>query len=200
MATGEFYELTLVQRVQNETMLNVWHYEQTAGVALAASILLAQWQADVLPDISAIQSDDVAYSRIVVQNLVTESDNAEDVTPTPAVGGVTDNPTPLMLALVYRSARPDLSKRYSYKRFGGIASGLLTSPIFNASHANVQALGTAMAASIVTGSNTFVPIQLRKVYPGGGLPPVLTKRYTITVWTPQTQPGSQDSRRLGQGI
>lgn len=199
MAVGDFYELTHFQELRGQQVLNVYHYEQTAGIAGGAPQLLAGWIFSQLPLIAAIQADDVTYTRILAQNLITETDNAESLTPTPASGAITDVPVPLRLAMAFRSQRPDLSKRYSWKRYAGIASSILSGFQFNALHAGVVALANGLDTVVTSGANSFKPVQLRLVDPATGNP-VVQKRYDITGnWTALAEPATQDSRAFGRG-
>lgn len=199
MAIGEFYEVTLYQRYREQVLINRWHYEQLTGLSNAVG-LRDGWQVAVLPAFSAIQSDDVSYTRLLVQNLNNPTDNAEDVTPTPAVGGVADTSVPLRLALAFRSNRPDLSRRYSWKRVGGIASGLLTGDVFNAAHANIANLAVVMGVQVAGGGSNWRPAQLKATCPGGGAPCTYTMNYPISGWIALPEPSTQDTRKLGRGI
>lgn len=199
MAIGDFYELTIFQLMRGQVMMNVFHYEQTAGVAGAASSLLAGWQSAILPAMADVQSNEVTYDRILVQNLVTDTDNAEDITPTPVQGAQLASPAPLRLAMTFRSTRPDLSKRYSYKRIGGVASNFLTGYTWNIAGAQVAALAALLDANITGGANTWKPVQLRLKDPVTGNP-VLLKNYDITGnYIAIAEPSTQNSRTFGRG-
>lgn len=200
MAAGDWFELTLFATLYGETIINRWHYEQTAGGGNGALALQTAFQASVLDDIANLQSDDMAYNRVLAQNLNTPADNSEDVLPTPPVGNAVQNGTPKVLALSYRSLRPDLSKRYSYKRFAGIDITLLGGNQWNVIDGKFAALAAAMTSTITSSGNTFKPVQLKFVYPGGGLPPVITKNYDITGWTVIGEPTTQDTRKANRGI
>lgn len=201
MATGNFYEITLFQTYLGEVMINRWDYQQISGSLSDAPGLLAQFQSVVLPDFAAIQSADVAYNRILVQNLNSPTDNAEDTTPTPAVGGQAGGGVPLPLALSYRSSRPDLSHRYSYKRIGGIATGLLSNAAFVVTGADVVALEATMALQLSVGTSTWRPVQISRVYPGGGAPPTISINYAIVGnWEASPNPTTQNTRKVGRGI
>lgn len=201
MTTGNFYEVTLFQTYLGEVMINRWDYQQVSGSLSDAAGLLSMFESVVLPDVAAIQSADVAYNRILVQNLHVPSDNAEDTTPTPAVGGQAGGGVPLPLALSFRSSRPDLSHRYSYKRFGGVASGLLSNAAFVTIGADVQSLEATMALQLSVGTSTWRPVQIKRVYPGGGAPPTLSINYAITGdWVASVNPTTQNTRKVGRGI
>lgn len=199
MADGDHYRLTLHQTLRFQRVLNVFHYFQVGGTGNASNIS-SLFQATVVAALAAMTSDDLSYDRLVIENLDDEFDVWEDITVTPSVGGVTDQPAPLRLALAFRSSRPSMAYRYSWKRFAGIASGILTSPVWNISNANVIAAATALTATLVGGTGEWKPCQIRYTYPGGGASPTHEMRYVITGWSPIEEPSTQDSRTLGRGI
>lgn len=200
MSIGDWFELTLEQTYMGEVMFNVWSYEQTAGGAAGAASLATAFQASVMDDLEDCQITGVVYTRVLAQNLTNILDNAEDTTPTPSGGLNAGEGTPLPLALKYRSSRPDLSRKYSFKAIGGFPLDFLVNGLIDTTIPAITNLASAMISTITSAGNTFKPVQLRRVYPGGGLPPVITKNYDITGWNARPQPGTQNTRKQGRGI
>jgi len=196
MATGEFYEVTLFYGADLLNLFqNRWHYEQTGGLAASASALAGSWQVSVLTPLAGIMAPETVFQRVLVQNLITIADNTEDLTPTPNLGSSLNPAVPDTLAYSFRSARPDLSKRHSYKRFGGVASTLLVGRNWNISASAVINLQTAMGSVINPGTNNWKPVQLRETT--DPITGVITysKNYDITSWQAIAKPSTQDSRK-----
>lgn len=202
MANGDRYRITTFGHLYSETCENVYDFLQTAGSG-GASDLLAAWEANVHPAVADCQEDDFFYDRILCQNWDTPTDNAEDLTPTPSTGTHTGSAAlPQFIALAWRSTRPDLSKRYSYKRVAGVPLSVVAGPYVDTGFlaTEMAAAATAMQTTLATGGSYFQPVQLHLAYPGGGGAPVVTVNYAITEWIARDQVTTQDSRKRGRGI
>lgn len=201
MAINDFFRVTLFQLLYGENIQNVFHYRQ-AGISTAtpAVTLLNQFQAFVLPGLQACQTDDIQYTRVLVQNLMTATDNAEDTTPTPSGGSLPLAAVPTFIAMSFRSNRPDLSKRYAYKRIAGGPNTRILGQDWNPEQmAAMQVAADAMEIVLGTaGGYNFTPAQIVNVA-APSAPPVYVNRYDISVWNPIALITSQDSRKRGRG-
>lgn len=201
MALGDLFKITLFQELLGEQMINTFTYRQAGSSVVTPALLLGSgFQTTVLPKIQAIQVTLVKYIRILSQNLITPADNWEDVTPTPFQGLVSASSLPSFVAASFRSSRPDLSKRYSYKRFSGIPQTWQEDNTWLEVSVNTPFgdLSTAMTTILGSGSgHSFTPCQISTTYPGGV--PTYTHKYDITSWVDQEDIATQLSRRKGRG-
>lgn len=199
MAIGDFFKLTLEAEYYSEDVQNVFFYEQQSAFAgNPAQALATAFETVVLAAMSQIQVTLVAYKRVLAQNLITVTENYEILTPTPANGTEVGGGAPPLIAMSFRSTRPDLSQRYSYKRIGGIPISWITGENWNAtSEPESGALATAMATVLSPGFGDFKPIQLRVQYVLGS--PVYTRNYQIGEYVKQSLVTTQNSRKEGHG-
>lgn len=200
MAIGDILTVTLFQDYRGELAMNVWDYEHTAGATNDVAVLLrGVFDSTVLEVFDNVQTTGVLYTRLLVQNRMRLADNTENLALLPAGGAQAANGLPGFVAASIRSARPDLSKRYSYKRIVGIpytaieADGSLTATYL----ADLQSLADAMETVLVSSGNSFTPIQAKRTQSLGTV--TYTRNYFITSWIAQEEPTTQNSRKKGHG-
>lgn len=199
MAINDLYRVELHQSLSFQRLINVFHYRQRAGVGTATNLIVL-FQSEVVAALAAACADDLSFDEVRVYNLTEPLDVVNDTTVVPGVGGIADSSIPLQLALSFKSGRPSLAWRNSWKRFGGIASGILTGQVFDVANANVVGLAAALGEVLVSGVSEWVPCQVSYSYPGNGGSPTITHNYDITSWAPVAQPATQNTRKLGRGI
>lgn len=200
MALNDLFRVTLEATYIGQDVRNVFYYlQQASNESAPASTLLSQFQTVVLPLIANLQSSFLENNRLLVQNLTNEADNAEDTSPTPATGARAGNGAPSFVAMAMRSNRPNLSERYSYKRFAGLLAADLTGSDFDAP---TLVLGSNLAAVLdnvlASPSHDFTPVQVH-VGSNPPLPPVYSVNYVITSWQAIARITTQNTRKMGHG-
>lgn len=200
MALGDIYKVTLFQEYVGQVMLNVFWYQVTSGSSNNANSLLIGFMGNVATGIAGVQVSDVTYTRVLVQNVTNITDNAEDLTPSPSGGTILTEETPLRLAMGFRSNRPDLSARYSYKRIGGVALEFLVGSQWDTSNAAITTLEADLATFLGLSGVTYTPVQVHITYPGGGAPATYDVNYQISEFEVIPHPTTQNSRAFGRGI
>jgi len=201
MALNDLFRVTLYQDYFGQKVQNVWHYRQAGSLTTpGAANLATTFQASVLTPIADCQVNELLYERLLVQNLMTPADNAEDLSLTEVTGNIVSTGAPSLIAMSFRSDRPDLSKRFSYKRLAAPPIGQITGQIFTSGQVTImQACANAMELVLSTAAGfNFTPCQVRRVIPGIG-DPFFQWVYDIIVWTPSAQVTTQDTRKIGRG-
>lgn len=201
MSIGEFYEVVLFSTYLGQQVQNVSHYRQSAGTAAGAPPLLQEFQDYVLAQLADIQVDTVSYNRVLVRNLITETDNAEDLSPTPDSGAITSSVgMPSFVAVNFQSTRPDLSQRYSYKRFVGVPTAFVNGNSLlpdSGLEANLDQLASALGSVLTEGSFQFTPVQLHKEKVAGVW--TYSENYVIQAYDWDIQLTTQNTRKPGRG-
>jgi len=199
MAVGDLYRVTLFQNLSGQDIQNVFYYRQTVlGTGVPAVALVNAFQSVVLAELANTQANELNYNRVLGQNLFTETDNAEDESPTPTQGALELPAAPTFIAGSMRSNRSDLSKRYSWKRFAGWPVSRILNDGWTAEQlAAADLLEIDMAATLANSANVFIPVSVGIDIVAGIPTPV--ERYVITQWTTINQVTSQSSRKIGRG-
>jgi len=125
MASGDRYKLVDTQNWSGNVanpFLNVFYFLQTAGTGGALE-LVTEWITDVLPDIVAVQADNIAHTNIDCFNLDSPTDFSLNALSPVEPGTRTGDALPLFCAWAFRYNRASLLSRNGSKRFGGVVEG-----------------------------------------------------------------------------
>lgn len=154
------YRCKLYANLYNRQLLNVFWYEGAAG-GVATDVANA-FIADVLPDIRNVQTDDVVYDRIVVEELNDVADFAE--VSIVSSGAIVGTALPAFIALGFRLNRTTRLTRHGQKRFAGIAeSDIENESVVGTTNTNIPALETALAQVISLAGGDYQPVIMERV-------------------------------------
>lgn len=175
MASGDIYEVTHVQVMQEQEVLNVYFYEQRAAfVPLDGNIaqsLANEWLETIVPEILACQSSDILSVEVRVRNLFDATDQGVAVDGSYGSGGTTMDSLPVFNAWGLQFNTDNAAVRPGAKRIGGIPesqqvdgvpiAGMVTS---------LNALGDVLAAPITGGliitDDIMFPVVVKRVRTG----------------------------------
>lgn len=165
MAVGDVYEVTDVQVMYGQQVLNVYFYEQIALLIPGtddpnlAGILATNWYSEILPTIIAGQTADVVHTAIRSKNLFDESEAYEFLTSSPGEYGPEDADSESSFdALGIKMSSTNAAIRPGGKRIAGIIqSAALDGVITDASYLTAAAnIANTMTDSVSSG--TLIPL------------------------------------------
>lgn len=193
-ALGGLYRVTLVQSVENQEVLNVHYYLNTAGDDTLAQDLFNGFDAQLMALYAAAQHTAVLYSNLKVEPVFGIGLPFEG-TPSQADGDVVGTRMAAFNAASIRLLRSTTDVRSGWKRITGITEENTNTNSFTAAYLTIlQNLATAMADSILFGGNTFNPVIAQ--------PPFTTKaqlstwQYTVVrEGVAVNRPTTQNSRK-----
>jgi hypothetical protein len=221
VAIGDIWSVTLLARKNDQEVRNVFYYEQTNTentLELDAQKLGFGFEAKFL-DVageglrSVAISNSVSYYGYEIRNLYDESVFLDLFFATPFTGGGTTESLPPFVAYGFRSDRTRSDVRRGFKRFTGVledqiqATGYSLATITELQTEIGDKLGEQLQA--VGTDPIYLPGVVGRikyeVEPGKfayRLPenPAETKFMYTTNWVLQSQPTTQNSRKIGRGI
>ena len=163
MALSDCYMLRDVQVYDSEQVLNVFFYQDLLLASIAQNVV-ESYEADVLPKIAAVQTDDIEHVLIDAVNLADPSNFYEHVISTPGV--VSDEAEPLSIALNFGFRLNSRALRPGSKRICGIPGSAITLNTVTAGAylTNIEALRVQFHTILLSGVlSTFQPIVIKRV-------------------------------------
>ena len=160
MAVGDVVELTLHGTVLGQVNLNVFAYQQTAGVGTdGAGGLATSFIATVVPAMQAIVTDNTGYQSVSWRSLhgtFAEGNTALGTT----VGSRSAPALPPYACWAFRLLRTNSDSRGGYKRIAGIAESDQDNGVYTGSIITpLTAMATTLHLSLsTTGGNTWIPV------------------------------------------
>lgn len=223
MALGDVYELVDVQRMSNQAIYNVYHYEQTAAVVgqsvTSAQLLTEAFRDMVLPNVAGIQTDDIVHVELRGRNLFNAADNftlaiSQPGTVTGAIVGATNDSLPTFNQASFTLPSENGAVRDGHKRIAGMSEGNQTDGVLNANtFSTFQQVADAMELVIkptaLTGvGDLFTPVIVKRVRSGSAgayqyrLPENVGEKVVATIAEVlfDVLLGHQISRDIGRGI
>jgi hypothetical protein len=165
MAVGDIYEVTDVQVMYGQQVLNVYFYEQTVILIPGtddpniAGILATQWYLEIMPTILAGQTADVVHTSVRSRNLFDDSEAYEFLCSNPGVYGPADADSESSFdALGIKMTSTNAAIRPAGKRIAGIIQsaaldGVITDSSYLLAAANIA---STMTDNVTNG--TLVPV------------------------------------------
>jgi len=200
VAENQVYQLRLYGAYGSASWSNIFHYVQTlqSFAGEQAGYLAAFFETDVLPELAAVQNEQVVDGGIEVVCLPDMEDYANVTPDTTTAGTVTGQGYPATVAMQYKATRPGIGYRSGFKRFVGASESQASGNQWGVSSATAYALATAMEDALTDGDTTFAPVIVAHPTELGVNPAI---RYLITEWVPQLYLSSQVGRKTpAQGI
>ena len=179
MSVGDLYELTTKQKLYEQDVFNVFHYEMDVDFehtyANFAEAAIASFEANILPKILAIQSNEIVTHEISCRNLFNASDAATKLV-TYTGGRITaagDRGLPSFNAVGFQMSGDNPAVRKGHKRFAGLkeldqdsgiiaAAGTYTAPLADCEDALAASLPSVPFAL----SDLFIPVTVKRVREG----------------------------------
>lgn len=177
MAINDLYELTYVQRLNEQAVYNVFHYQQsdsTVGQTItSAEALCNAFEQDVMPQILALQTSDVSAVELRAKNLFSAADNhvmsvtgSGDITS--FVSGSTDDCLPSFVQIPLILIQGNGEVKNGAKRIAGVSEGVQTDGVITLPAMLTQLEGAAgvLAGAIWDGDIThpsFDPVVIKRV-------------------------------------
>lgn len=198
MAIGDVVELTLHGTVLGQTNLNVFAYEQTAGVGSdGAGGLAAAFEDTIIPAMQAVVTENTGYQSIswVSLNGTFQEGNLALAT---TIGSRPAPSLPPYAAWAFRLLRTTSESRGGYKRVAGISetdqdNGVYAGTIIT----QLNALATAFALQLTTtGGNEWTPVIASFILNGV---PRTTPVFNPISGAIYQRISTQNSRKFGHG-
>lgn len=148
--------------VGGKPMESVWFYDHTAGSGVAADLAVA-WGTALGAPVNALQTNQVRNVSIDVINLGDFSDFAS--VPWLGGGGSVGDTLPPFNALSYTQKVSTRAVRKGSKRISGIPESVVTNGVVTEAgyQAFMETLRIAMQIEIVTGTDTFLPVVVKRI-------------------------------------
>ena len=204
MAVGDIYQYTVVQELEGQQVLNVYHYIcRAVGTATNIPIALETvFNTIMIGAIKPIQTTDLKYRGAIIINL----DNPDEFISgsLTATGDVAPDTMPPFVTWAFRLNRASRSVRNGQKRIGGVPEQFVTlgvaTPLALTYLEVLAPLFSAILVEPTTGA-TFEPrILHRATAEGPGGTPPATPRADYAVASSQyVSVSSQNSRKFGHG-
>lgn len=171
MALGDIWELRLNSTVFNQTIYNVFHFEETTAETVnQPEIALAEaFYEDIVPSLQPLMDGSMWVAAADVKQLTGGS--AIHTKALTAAGSVVGECLNRFYAYGFRYNRASSSGRHGYKRFGAVpetavADGQITGTFITAANTLAAALFTPIQWNGSSGDGFFTPRILSK-YSGG---------------------------------
>jgi hypothetical protein len=197
MAVNDIFQLNVLQRLDSQDVLNVFHYVSIDGTHDQAADLIAAFNTDVLPDLRAMQSSALTYQQWTAFNLNDPTDFKVVNVVSATAGLVSGDYYPPFVAYGFLYVRKSRSERNGAKRIGGVPEAATTDGVNLVSGYITLAANASLAMAgelVVLGTPTFKPAIGHK--PGPGHPDwAATKIDDVTF----SHIGSQNTRKIGRG-
>lgn len=197
MAIGELYRVIDRQTLQNQLVLNVYWFEQSAGTGGADDCAEAYIQ-DIGALVRAFQSNQLTHNRVDVTNMDDPTDYVEKAWTANNAGSLTGEVLPPYVVFAFRLNRVSRDVRHGQKRYSGIVEGSIENGVpVSGTLTLLNNLATALAQPISwsSGDGTYDP----KIVKRTGTSPNFT--YTpYAVGSAQfVRFSSQNTRKVGRG-
>lgn len=174
MPLNDVYEITDVQELRGQEVLNVYFYRQneifgTTNPTYAQAAAEA-WVDQILPAVTAVQSQDVVHTALRVKNLFDASDAFEIVHSIP--GDQSNSTSSNFDAIGLQLGGETAAVRKGAKRIAGIpdaaeAAGVITDAGLIAAGADLaEALEAALQIGTLITSPVFLPVLVKRVRSG----------------------------------
>jgi hypothetical protein len=163
VALSDCYMLKDFQTLDNETILNVYFYQDLLLASIAQNVA-ESWIADVLPKVIAMQSNTLTHERVEVVNLDDPSNFYEVATGDTGVG--TTAALPSHDAINYSLRLNSRALRPGSKRYAGLSEDATVGNFFTAAPFLVAAetLRVQQYTILLSGIlETFQPIVVKRV-------------------------------------
>jgi hypothetical protein len=219
MALNDVYEITDIQTLRGQEVVNVYHYHQVlAFVPLfptTAMVLAAEWMTQVLPAIREIQAGELVHTFLRVKNLFNAADSYEEAISLPGTWslGADQDTMPTFNALAFQLNGDNAAVKDGSKRFAGLPETFANDGIveglasINYSNALSLALEKSVTVGLVIEDPVFTPVIVKRVrsgspgnytyrLPENQLESVLSA-VIVAVWNALIT--SQISRKIGVG-
>lgn len=171
---GDVYELVDVQALRGQQVLNVYFYQVRETFVTTrptiAEVLANNWTGQILPDLTAVQTEDLVHTSVRVRNLYNAADTFELLM---SAAGDDSNPTDSNFdAYPFQMQGETHAVRKGAKRIAGVsdganADGIVTDP---ATLALLDSIATSMSAPVQVGTliltDTFFPVLVKRVRSG----------------------------------
>ncbi len=164
MALGDIYQVRVHQTFHGEEALNVFYYEVVAGGANNAGDLYNEFTDLVWDAVRAMQSQRVTTRRFEIINGMNNLDYSYQ---DGSASGQYDTglDIPPQGAIGFRSPSGEPGSRYSYKRFVGAMTGMISSvgfPIWNESvrEGIMRDVAIALGTILEGADGSYAPIQI----------------------------------------
>lgn len=175
MPVGDVYEVVDVQRYLGQTVMNVYHYQQTAAfVPLAGTI--AQALADafattIVPVIAGIQHPSLVHVEVNVKNVFDGTDAGTAVTGNSGSQTGLGDAMPAFTNYAMQFKTDNAGIRPGSKRIAGVAEGATAAGIVEGVRlADAQVVADALAAPIQGGliitNDIMKPVIVKRVREG----------------------------------
>lgn len=203
MASGSRYKLTLTQTLFEQTLQNVFFYEQFGGTLTRAQSLFDAFDLEVLTDLKTIQSDELTYDSIAIENVDDPSDFYIAAPVINGGGNQTGEVLPPYACYAFRYNRTTMAVRNGQKRFGGVpeaanANGVLDAT-YNTAVANVE---TALGDDITDGTTNpqYRPKIAHRVFDTDTPPNLIDYTFYGIASVQYVRLSTQNTRKFGRGI
>lgn len=161
MAVGDFYELKLSGNTNGVTVLNIFHFEMTAGSGGGSLQLGNAFLLNTVDNIGSVCSSDTTFTDLEVRNLNNGTDFSVEAFSFSGVRG--SNSATTFLAWSYTYNPSNINFRAGGKRFGSIAALDLVDNSPSATIlSNLNGLAVALGGALSGGGNTYRPRIKRK--------------------------------------
>lgn len=197
------FEVVHVQQMHGQAVYNVYGYAITSGeIANNVPDLLAGWILNNLPEIKAVQHEDVLHIRLEARRLndLTEF-GVTDLTP--QTGDITaSEPLPIFNAGYIRLLRSTKETRSGAKRIVGLVESHVTDDSINATGQTAwDGLATELGSPFSSGGISFAPVILGgKTLDGVPVPEGSWIYNFVTEGQLVPEVTTQSSRKIGRGI
>lgn len=193
-SVGDILKITACQNLFNETVCNVFYYIVAAWTGnLDLDDVLDEFVTTVGSPISEIQSDDLTWSQLHLDNVTNGIEFADKDTGLP-VGQETGDSAPSYVAMAFKLNRATGVTRNGAKRFAGLNEGTMAANNWSLYQSvNAQDVQTALASNLILDVNDELEPVIVGRLPSGGLD--LTKINPIASATARQKVSSQVSRK-----
>lgn len=197
MGLGTLYKLIDRQMLLGQQCLNVYYYESQGDGDIVGD-LRAAFIEDVLPQLRALQTQQVTHVRIDTLNVTTGLDYEEYTHPSPLNGNQSGETSPSFVAWGFRYNRASRDSRHGYKRIPGVGEGAIADGVPVAGIATPIA-NLAASLQIAIGDSTGGPTYLPRIVRRTGVAPLETYTAFPVQSVGFVRVTSQVSRRVGRG-
>lgn len=158
MAPGDIYQILDKQTLLGQEVLNVYYYKSDGGSGLQAEDLGDAFIDQMLPDIVAMQSNELVHTEIQV-NCVTNLDDFH-IHPlvTGNIGEFTQSVNDPFGAYGFELIRSTRATRNGSKRIGGVPDTVVTDGVISSGAITLaDTLATTMGGNLIAGGADFTP-------------------------------------------
>jgi hypothetical protein len=197
MAVNDIFQLNVLQQLDAQDILNVYHYVSIDAANDTAEDLILAWLNNVEEPLRDMQSSALLYKEWTAFNLNDETDFFTIRVSSTTAGHISGDYYPPFVAYTFEYVRTSRLQRNGAKRIGGVPEAASTDGVSLVSAyvtlANLAA--TALQAPLdVTATPTFQPAIGHK--PGPGHPDWAATKITAVNFI---HFGTQNTRKIGRG-